>query len=309
MKSESPSSTPFINKIRHMSLWDIAHRWSGFDPQSSSNDSIPIQVRDTLFAMLKGQLAQELGTTLPSGKTMRTRMYLPLWSNYLTNSDEEWDGTDAHKFELYEEYMNTIVEEPLFKVLHLHYKIISGSQPLDRQYLLNIHCDKSSLLKWSLLCQLPFPSFWFTEDSKAEAILEANESLFIDEGISRYQMRRSSKPPKGLIQSLTLAFKTQLSKDETADLEPKMGRKLSKEDIDQFWKRLSPAQKSRIVSREIAEIVWSEEKDLSITEVSKHPAIQKYGGGAYYHGSDTVTNWISGVAPPALTDKTGRKTT
>jgi hypothetical protein len=74
------------------------------------------------------------------------------------------------------------------------------------------------------------------------------------------------------------------------------GARLQK-DIDNFWASLSHKQKARIMTREIAKILWQKNENYKITELEKQEAIKEYGMAKHYPGTHTIRNWIKDLKP------------
>ncbi|GAC14712.1 hypothetical protein [Aliiglaciecola lipolytica] len=68
-------------------------------------------------------------------------------------------------------------------------------------------------------------------------------------------------------------------------------------DIDSFWSSLNHKQQARIMTREVAKILWKDDPMLSIVALEKHADIQKYGMSAPYGGKHTIRNWIKDLKP------------
>lgn len=64
-----------------------------------------------------------------------------------------------------------------------------------------------------------------------------------------------------------------------------------------FQPKLKDSQEDRIRCRTIAAILWEQNPNLTIPEISKHDWIQKHGNAAQYKGKDTVRNWVKDLAP------------
>ena len=37
-----------MNTLEFLSVWEVAHRWHGFDPKKSNLESVPLPVQDTI---------------------------------------------------------------------------------------------------------------------------------------------------------------------------------------------------------------------------------------------------------------------
>lgn len=71
-------------------------------------------------------------------------------------------------------------------------------------------------------------------------------------------------------------------------------------DIDSFWQSLSHKQKARVMTREVAAILWKDKPELKITELTEHNDIKKYGMAINYGGVHTIRNWIKDLKPSRI---------
>lgn len=50
----------FLEGKDYLSIWEVAHRWAGFDPESSDPTNLPEDVRYYIHKMIEGYLSEEL---------------------------------------------------------------------------------------------------------------------------------------------------------------------------------------------------------------------------------------------------------
>ena len=43
-----PSKNSFLGALDYLSVWEVAHRWSGYDPDQTNPKSLPSKVEDIL---------------------------------------------------------------------------------------------------------------------------------------------------------------------------------------------------------------------------------------------------------------------
>jgi hypothetical protein len=70
--------------------------------------------------------------------------------------------------------------------------------------------------------------------------------------------------------------------------------------------KLRPNQMDKPVCQAIARTLWDIYPQMTIADMCKHEAIQRYGNGKLYGGIHTLRGWLSEVAPPEVRGKRGR---
>jgi len=69
---------------------------------------------------------------------------------------------------------------------------------------------------------------------------------------------------------------------------------------------LKGSQIDKIVCQGIGRTLWDIYPNLTIADMCKHEAIQRYGNGKLYIGAHTLRDWLSEVAPENIKGKKGR---
>lgn len=70
--------------------------------------------------------------------------------------------------------------------------------------------------------------------------------------------------------------------------------------------KLTTNQQDRELCRAIAQTLWSIYPEMTIVEITNHPAIQQYGNGRLYPGRDTLRNWVKDLNPKPVNQRRGR---
>lgn len=65
-------------------------------------------------------------------------------------------------------------------------------------------------------------------------------------------------------------------------------------------------QIDRLVCQAIARTLWDIYPNMTIADMCKHDAIQRYGNGKLYGGVHTLRDWLSEIAPDNIKGKKGR---
>ena len=71
-------------------------------------------------------------------------------------------------------------------------------------------------------------------------------------------------------------------------------------------KPLRNSQEDRVSCRAIAQILWSQDPDMTIEDIGQHEWIQKFGNARHYTGRDTLRNWIKDLNPKPPGQRRGR---
>lgn len=69
--------------------------------------------------------------------------------------------------------------------------------------------------------------------------------------------------------------------------------------------KLRPVQLAKILSQQIATVIWKEDPSKTIAAMVKDDRVQKYGGAQYY-ADETVRRWMQEKAPQEVSAKRGR---
>ena len=285
-----------------MSLWEVAYRWAGHNPDNTDLKQVPFEVSDIMKAMMKAQIHSDLWVVNKTGTVLKDWTYISSWEEFAPVSNQDWNGTDEHRHELYVQYMEKVVKRH-DEYIHDHWDIVSGEKAFDKKYLKNINIDRINLANWSLDESLPFPDFWFSSDEKSELINEHQINLLIKAKFEELNSK-GIEPSDDLYEQIRSQY-INSSDEDIANVLFTPGR-VKEEHIDKFWEKLSPNQKSRLLSRSVAANLWRKDKNLTIREITEHPMILDHCGGIYYSGKETIRNWIKDLDPRPEDQKTGR---
>lgn len=115
--------------VRELSVWEIAHRWAGYDP-SIFRPWLPLEVRDNFRILIDAILNGEIDS--------------------LTLRIEKWkteDGVDSQKYFI-RYYMDDV------------YACVWGKK-FNRRMLKQASIDRYEMKQWCELHSIPPPEFWF----------------------------------------------------------------------------------------------------------------------------------------------------
>ena len=128
-----------MNTLDFLSIWEVAHRWRGFDPDESTAKKIPLPVKDSIRS-----LAQAL-----------------IYESLLPYDDR---GLTRHR---------GYSMEALYPQLKA---IVDGQY--DVPFLKRVHIAKHEIVPWCNTYRIPAPAFWFTaeEVTAATALHELREN-------------------------------------------------------------------------------------------------------------------------------------
>ena len=292
----------FASFCDHMSLWEVAHRWGGHHPDEMGAKCLPVEVSDILNSMMRAQIDSQLWVARENGHVFKDWSYIASWKDYKPYEEQAWDGSEVHLRGLYVQYMTRVVASH-DKYIHKHWGIVEGKKSIDMQYLKAIHVDRDNLANWALDESLPFPDFWFSSDEKTELINEQKIKLLIKAKFNELDSE-GIEPPDDLYEQVRSKY-INSSDEGLANVLFTRGR-VKEKHIDEFWEKLSPNQKSRLLCRTVAADLWRKNKNLTIREITDHPMILDHCGGRSYSGKDTIRNWIKDLDPRPENQKTGR---
>lgn len=283
--------------IDHLSLWEVAHRWHGQDPNTSDPKALPLPVQDTLRTITRMQYRHQIQVCNENGIVLKDERTLVDFENFVDPSFSQTEITEHEEIseatgEPYKVVVSNIYEDPESGLTDEerweHYAEFSQNwlrrhtaatqdfpecfqnRIYNRQTLDSVHINKGGIRELCETLKVPLPAFWFTEE-------EQNEHLAKLEG------ERDDNGPE--------EFSGRIKQDQ----------------IDRFWSKLADKQKHRVLCREIAQALWKESPQLSIADICKHEAIRRFGGGRYYAKPDTLRDWIKDLDPrPEESKKGGR---
>lgn len=138
----------------------------------------------------------------------------------------------------------------------------------DKRQLESVYIEQQPLGKWCLEEGIALPGFWFSAGWKPDSYR-----------YSRWQSDSSGK------ESLLNAQESDGSQPET---------------------KLRTVQIDKPVCQAIARTLWDISPQMTIADMCKHDAVQRYGNGRLYKGEHTLRDWLSEVAPPEVKGKRGR---
>jgi hypothetical protein len=87
---------------------------------------------------------------------------------------------------------------------------------------------------------------------------------------------------------------------------PSLDLESPQEEAQAVEQTLRPNQIDKLVCQAIGRTLWDEHPRMTIAAMTKHKAIQEYGGGKIYKGKNTLRDWLSEVAPEEV-KKPGRR--
>lgn len=50
----------FLEGKDYLSIWEVAHRWGGLDPDATDQENLPNDIRYYIHKMIEGYLGEEL---------------------------------------------------------------------------------------------------------------------------------------------------------------------------------------------------------------------------------------------------------
>src|SRR5882724_1314072 len=94
MPKNSPPSSPVgvqgLTNFVALSVWEVAHRWHGMDPNTSDPKNLPLPVQDTLRALCKDLVEQAIPASNQMGDdfgTLSTGPRYDEWQSRATSAE------------------------------------------------------------------------------------------------------------------------------------------------------------------------------------------------------------------------------
>ncbi|NMT63648.1 hypothetical protein [Marinobacter orientalis] len=280
-----------IEQMDHLSVWEVAHRWHGYDPNLTDPLTLPLPIQDTLRNITRQQFRHELSVCSTNGVVRKSRQTLPSFEDFVipefTESEIEEGSTDeGHPMKTVwlSEAVNTLSEEDRQdryeefsdNWTRRHDEAVKDfprcfdQRVFRKADLEKVHVLRSDVLRLCELGNMALPAFWFSDSER--------------EDHQRY-----------------------LETGNASDSVHQRAARMKREEIDAFWSRLSTQQKHRLLCREIAAAIWLKAPDRNIANIIRDPAIHELGGGKYYGDDKTVREWIKDLDPrPPEMKKGGR---
>lgn len=279
-----------------LSVWDIAFRWAGYDPDRLWF-RLPLPVKDN-FRLLMGAILE--GEILCGTLTLAK---LPHGSKADPNF-----------------YIRTYMDDVYHCIQGLRY---------DRKLLRWATLGRLDFLQWCEIRGIPAPEFWFPPGWKLEFEMpefgtHAMWATHVEPETDGELVNISYESHPSFNRSEESLDKT--DNEEDTPSQPDVDAQPSQpvpENSDAPTETISdespiqPAehaeteqslrhnQRIKIVCQQIASVIWKEDKTRSYPSVIEDQLIQKYGGAAPYE-DDTVREWLKHVAPPEVKNRRGR---
>ena len=291
-------------RFDHLSIWEISHRWHQLDPNLSNPQKLQLDVQDTIRLICIALVNCELSVNNKQGIQIKNPLDCPGYNNYSPQS--EWrerteidppilpndppldfgyenqieiQPGDLTQDELWNQYMQ-------FKNNWdcRHWELVDGlectytERSYDKTQLEAAHLSRSEIIRLCQLNKLCLPDFWFTESEFTCFKNDPNWKL----------VYKTEKDDKG---------------SQAIELD---NIRITQEVIDKFWSKLSHKQKVRILSREVASVLWKIDPNRSIKSISEDNNFLIYGQADHYAGKNTRRDWIKDLDPRKPEDRIGR---
>lgn len=252
--------------IKILSLWEIAHRWHDQDPNTSDPKKLNLNVQDTLRHLTRAAYDHKL--TLCS----KTGLEIGNNSHYEFMGDPMKDEEDRDRYN--DDYENWLVY--LERKTAQHELIVKdflrsfNNRIYDKKTLDGVFTGRRAVADFCVVENISAPQFWFSQKEVT------------DIGKGKIGVRGH--------------YYVDPQNDELETINKK----------NQFEGRHGQSKLDRELCRAIASTLWLEHPTMTITEVTKHKAIQLYGNGKLYEGPETLRNWIRDLDPRPKEEKIGR---
>ena len=260
-----------------LNLWEIAHRWHGLAPDADPS-RIPPPVQDALRFLTEKAYRHELALCDENGvvfgndqTTVDLEFFIPSWMNeplrlWPTDPEEREKAARDLAQKVEEQAPAGIdADEARYEEWRQHYE--TRTRRHNEAVAQFEACFRRSQFDRELLTQR------YTTQTAFRALLEQEGLPFPEFWKTEYE----------------LAEPTEIKDDErNEDTRPPRASQIDKERV-----------------QAIALTLWDIDPNLTITALTKHPAILRYGNGKHYN-IKTLRQWITEVDPRPPEKKRGR---
>ena len=322
-----------LQAIDHLSVWEIAHRWNGEDPNLTDPARLPLPVQDTLRAIAHDLAYSSISVCNARGIQAKNPDECPSFENYWpspgsrprTENDPPPGPNDHWRPEGAEDLVAVPVEELTDDQLweqydefqrnwgRRHWELVEGldvvakGEGFPKEKLKALHLTRSIVLKFCRLNEFELPEFWFTKAERTS--FNQDESWYFDLPVQNAETSEEVElediaSGQGAPESKEL--KAELPESGLFEELMKRQYRFKQDEVDQFWLRLRPEQRARIRCREVAIVLWRDQEDRPIAQLIKDPAMQDIGGAKHYTSKNVVHNWIKDLDPRPADQRVGR---
>lgn len=124
-----------LHQIEILSVWEIGHRWAGYDPDKTDSADLPLPVKDALRQLMQAIRHDRLPICNEVGIQGKTYIY----------------SRSTGQSRTMEEVMGAL-EDSYFK------------RRYEREWLDSVYLDQSDFATWASDEGIPLPDFWFPAD-------------------------------------------------------------------------------------------------------------------------------------------------
>ncbi|MGH8403837.1 MAG: hypothetical protein ACRESO_10630, partial [Gammaproteobacteria bacterium] len=136
-----------------LSVWEIAHRWHGVDPNTTDPNNLPLRVQDTLRTLSLALLTQEIPASDPSGLDFGLRSDGPRYDHWLAHA------SPMERARGYEAVIADHTREHHEAVAGL--EVCTEQRRYDRAKLDSVFISMMGIQRFCEQEYVPLPEFWF----------------------------------------------------------------------------------------------------------------------------------------------------
>lgn len=249
-----------LNYFDHLSVWEIAHRWHDVDPNKSEPLNLQLDVQDTIRFLCKGLVNCEISVSNSNGVVLKNPQNALTFESYIKVYLLEDDENYESTFSENEKVNHEkSYESYISNYGKRHLKLVDK---LEQTYNVRVF-DRGHL-----------------------------ERVHINqENLLQYCEEKAITPPSFWFSA------EQLEQYKEDGYENVVKGTRTQSQIDEFWNSLNHKQKARIMSQEVAKILWKDDPTITIESLKKHSDILKFGMAANYAGEHTIRGWIAKFKP------------
>lgn len=275
----------------HLSVWELSHRWHDIDPNTSQPEAISLQVQDTIRFICRALVNCEISVCDEDGIEKKNPANLPSYDAFLARESELEDSSGADTEDEIDTNSETIdFDDSSWADLEALANKIDNQSPTSERPTFEDEYEHFSYLwsrrHWELVDGLDktYKLRVFDRNELEKAHISQQNLL---ELCKAYEV----SPPR-------FWFSQEIIDKSSHELIEEVTKgSLTQPEIDAFWESLKHKQKARIMSREIAKVLWRENPKLTIVDIENGEFLDRFGMASTYKGKHTIRNWIKDLKP------------
>lgn len=248
-----------LGAIEVLSIWELANRLEGLDPERETVETIPVSVRDNIRRIAQAMVQGEISAANNKG-IERYRDFA--FASQTTRLPAEEVG--------------------------LRLDAVTYERRLDRAFLDAVYVTQWSYREWCEASRLQVPEFWLWHDAVGAPETALAGVRPVTASVTQCDSETDSEcmsDSHTVTDSLTLPASTSASQSSGATGDESERR------------ALRPNQRHKERCRAIAEMMWSSDPSMTIAALILTDEITKFGCQCKIYSDGVLRDWVNDLAP------------